>query len=313
MKKRKNSKANTLLTIILVLVFLVGLSLLLYPTVSDYWNSLHQSRAITGYTEQVAGLDSDTYDRLWAEAEAYNETLLDKEDRFLMSDEELEEYEQILSVSGSDVIGYIEIDKIDCYLPIYHGTSESVLQVGVGHLEGSSLPVGGESTHCVVSGHRGLPSARLFTDLDRLEEGDTFRLYVLDEILTYEVDQIRVVEPMDVEELAIEEGKDYCTLVTCTPYGINTHRLLVRGHRVETAEEPTEVQVEVETMETGSSFPLPALLILLAAAILLAAVLLYVTRGRKRSYGDGSQGKKRGKRRDRKKRDQKGGIENEDI
>lgn len=313
MKKRKNSKANTLLTIILVLVFLVGLSLLLYPTVSDYWNSLHQSRAITGYTEQVAGLDSDTYDRLWAEAEAYNETLLDKEDRFLMSDEELEEYEQLLSVSGSDVIGYIEIDKIDCYLPIYHGTSESVLQVGVGHLEGSSLPVGGESTHCVVSGHRGLPSARLFTDLDRLEEGDTFRLYVLDEILTYEVDQIRVVEPTDVEELAIEEGKDYCTLVTCTPYGINTHRLLVRGHRVETVEEPTEVQVEVETMETGSSFPLPALLILLAAAILLAAVLLYVTRGRKRSHGDGSQGKKRGKRRDRKKRDQKGGIENEDI
>lgn len=313
MKKRKNSKANTLLTIILVLVFLVGLSLLLYPTVSDYWNSLHQSRAITGYTEQVAGLDSDTYDRLWAEAEAYNETLLDKADRFLMSDEELEEYEQLLSVSGSDVIGYIKIDKIDCYLPIYHGTSESVLQVGVGHLEGSSLPVGGESTHCVVSGHRGLPSARLFTDLDRLEEGDTLRLYVLDEILTYEVDQIRVVEPTDVEELAIEEGKDYCTLVTCTPYGINTHRLLVRGHRVETVEEPTEVQVEVETMETGSSFPLQALLILLAAAILLAAVLLYAARGRKRSRRYGSQGKKRGKRWDRKKRDQKGGIENEDT
>lgn len=313
MKKRKKSIANTLLTIILVLVFLVGLSLLLYPTVSDYWNSLHQSRAITGYTEQVADLDTETYDRLWAEAVAYNETLLNKPDRFQMTDEELEEYDQLLRVSGSDVIGYIEIDKIDCYLPIYHGTSESVLQVGVGHLEGSSLPVGGESTHCVISGHRGLPSARLFTDLDRLEEGDTFRLYVLDEVLTYEVDQILVVEPTEVDALAITEGEDYCTLVTCTPYGINTHRLLVRGHRIENVEEPAEVQVEAETVETRRALPLPALLILAAAAILLAAALLYVTFGRNRSRRDGIPGKKRGKKRDSKKRTPKGGIEDEDI
>lgn len=313
MKKRKKSKANTLLTIILVLVFLVGLSLLLYPTVSDYWNSLHQSRAITGYTEQVAGLDTETYDRLWAEAEAYNETLLNKPDRFRMTDEELEEYEQLLSVSGSDVIGYIEIDKIDCYLPIYHGTSESVLQVGVGHLEGSSLPVGGESTHCVVSGHRGLPSARLFTDLDRMEEGDIFSLYVLNEKLSYEVDQILVVEPAEVDALAIEEGEDYCTLVTCTPYGINTHRLLVRGHRVENVEEPVEVQVEAETMETGRAFPLSALLILAAAAILLIAVLLYVALGRSRSRRNGVPEKKRGRKRDGKQRNPKGGIDDEEI
>lgn len=313
MKNRKKSKANTLLTIILVLVFLVGLSLLLYPTVSDYWNSLHQSRAITGYTEQVAGLDSDTYDRLWAEAIAYNETLPDKADRFRMTDEELEEYEQLLSVSGSNVIGYIEIDKINCYLPIYHGTSESVLQVGVGHLEGSSLPVGGESTHCVISGHRGLPSARLFTDLDRLTEGDTFRLHVLDETLTYEVDQILVVEPTEVEALAIVEGEDYCTLVTCTPYGINTHRLLVRGHRIENVEEPAEVQVEAEAMETRPTFPIPALLILLAAAILLVIVLLYAAKERKRSRRNEDRRKKRGRKQDGRKKKNKGGIENEDT
>ena len=212
------------------MVFLVGLSLLLYPTVSDYWNSLHQSRAIASYAGQVAGLDDEVYEALWAEAEAYNETLPDKADRFNMSEEELEEYQTYLSVSGTNVIGYIEIDKIGCYLPIYHGTDESVLQVGVGHLEGSSLPVGGPGTHCVISGHRGLPSAKLFTDLDQMEVGDTFVLYVLDETLTYEVDQIRIVEPTEMSELAIVEGEDYCTLVTCTPYGINTHRLLVRGH-----------------------------------------------------------------------------------
>lgn len=210
MKKKKKKKIIS--TIILILVFLVGLSLLLYPTVSDYWNSLHQSRAISSYAQQVADIDDELYSRLWAEAEAYNKTLAGKADRFNLSEDELAEYESLLSVEGTQVIGYIEIDKIDCYLPIYHGTSEAVLQAGVGHLEGSSLPVGGPGTHAVISGHRGLPSAKLFTDLDKMEEGDTFILHVLDETLTYEVDQIRIVEPEEVSELAIVDGEDYCTL-----------------------------------------------------------------------------------------------------
>lgn len=314
MKKSKKSKSNTLLTIILVLVFLVGLSLLLYPTVSDYWNSLHQSRAIASYAEEVEGLDDETCGRLWAEAEAYNATLLNKPDRFQMSDEELEEYNQLLSVSGSDVIGYIEIDKINCYLPIYHGTSESVLQVGVGHLEGSSLPIGGESTHSVISGHRGLPSARLFTDLDQMEEGDTFSIYVLNEKLTYEVDQILVVEPTEVDALAIMEGEDYCTLVTCTPYGINTHRLLVRGHRTENAEEFTEAEVTVEAVETD---PIPVPPVAVAAILLLVLliiILLSVTRRRKKSLRRNRKRKRNShKKRNGKKSNQKGGIDNEDT
>ena len=297
MKKRKK---RTLSTVILILVFLVGLSLLLYPTVSDYWNSLHQSRAIASYAEQVAALDNETYERLWEEARAYNETLPGKADRFRMSEEELAEYEQLLSVSGSNVIGYIEIEKIDCYLPIYHGTSESVLQVGVGHLEGSSLPTGGAGTHCVVSGHRGLPSAKLFTDLDKMEEGDTFRLYVLDETMTYEVDQILVVEPSEVDALAIADGEDYCTLVTCTPYGINTHRLLVRGHRVENEAEAPAVRVTADAarIEPAAMAPAAAAPLLL---VLLAGALLLLTGRRKQSRkGDD-------------KENQEGGIQDEDT
>lgn len=246
--------------------------LLLYPTASDYWNSLHQSSAIAGYAGQVAKLDDDVYETFWSKAERYNETLLDKANRFLLTDEELEEYESLLSVSGTKVIGYIEIAKIKCYLPIYHGTDESVLQMGVGHLEGSSLPVGGESTHCVVSGHRGLPSARLFTDLDQMETGDIFALYVLDEVLTYEVDQIRIVEPEDISDLAISKGEDYCTLVTCTPYGINTHRLLVRGHRVENEELDVRVTadaMQIDTVAAASVMAVPILLILLIGMLLL--------------------------------------------
>lgn len=204
MKKR-------LSTILLILIFLIGLSLLLYPTVSDYWNSLHQSRAIAEYAEQVANLDDDLYEGLWADAQRYNETLLDKADRYDMTEEERAEYESLLNVSGNGIIGYIEIPMIQCSLPIYHGTEESVLQIAVGHIEGSSLPTGGAGTHCVLSGHRGLPSAKLFTDLDQLAEGDTFILRILDETLTYEVDQIRTVEPYELDDLGIEEGKDYCT------------------------------------------------------------------------------------------------------
>lgn len=234
MKKR-------LSTIFLILIFLTGLSLLLYPTVSDYWNSLHQTKAIAQYAEHVADLDDDTYEKLWADARRYNEDLLKKTILYEMTDEERERYESLLNVSGDGIIGSIDIPLIGCSLPIYHGTEESVLEIAVGHIENSSLPVGGAGSHCILSGHRALPSAKLFTDLDKLTEGDTFILRVLDETLTYEVDQIRIVEPREISALAIEEGKDYCTLVTCTPYGINTHRLLVRGHRIENAPETVRV------------------------------------------------------------------------
>lgn len=290
----KKIKKQTWLTVILILIFLVGLSLLLYPTASDYWNSLHQSRAISGYAGQVASLDDETYDALWDRAEAYNASLKDKADRFRMSEEEQREYEQLLAIPGTNVIGYIEIDKINCYLPVYHGTDEAVLQTGVGHLEGSSLPVGGPGTHCVVSGHRGLPSARLFTDLDQLREGDTFVLYVLDETLTYEVDQIRIVEPTQMSELAIVDGQDFCTLVTCTPYGINTHRLLVRGHRIENEEEASEVRVTADAIQIEPVTVAP--LVAVPLLVLLFIGLLFKTRRRKDS------------RRKNNKDNQKGGL-----
>lgn len=222
-------KSNTIINILLVLILLAGLSLLLYPSVSDYWNSFHQSRAIVQYAEQVSLLDEDQYEELWTSATDYNASLLERANSYILSDTQKEQYEELLNVSGIGVMGYIEIPSIDCSLPIYHGTEESVLQTAIGHLEWTSLPVGGESTHCVLSGHRGLPSAKLFTNLDKLVEGDVFMLRILDEVLTYEVDQILIVEPQETAELQIVEGQDYCTLVTCTPYGINTHRLLVRG------------------------------------------------------------------------------------
>ncbi len=284
MKKKRLNK-RTVSTILLLVVFLVGLSLLLYPTVSDWWNSLHQSRAITGYAEKVADLEDDLYEQLLEEAKAYNETLLNQADRFNLSDEELEEYESLLSVDGTEVIGYIEIDKIDCYLPIYHGTSDSVLQSGLGHLEGSSLPVGGESTHTVISGHRGLPSSKLLTDLDQLEVGDTFVITVLDETLTYEVDQIRIVEPTDYSELAIVEGEDYCTLMTCTPYGINTHRLLVRGHRIDN-ESTTRVTADAIQIEPVTVAPIVAVPLLV---ILLAGMLIKTRKKRKTRKGSNNK------------------------
>lgn len=285
---RKKLSKRTVSTVALVAVFLAGLSLLLYPSVSDWWNSMHQSRAIVGYAEAVAGLDNEGYEAVLEEARAYNASLVGKADRFNLSDEELEEYEGLLSVDGTEVIGYVEIDKIDCYLPIYHGTSSAVLQVGVGHLEGSSLPVGGESTHAVISGHRGLPSAELFTNLDQLEVGDTFTITVLDETLTYEVDQIRIVEPTDFSELAIEEGEDLCTLMTCTPYGINTHRLLVRGHRVENAGGGTRVSADAMQVEPTVVAPIVAVPLLV---VLLAGVLVRTRRAsRARAVGAGSAG-----------------------
>ena len=224
---------------LLVLVLLAGLSLLLYPTVADLWNSMHQSRAIATYTESMAELDDSLYQAALEEARAYNESLLTDRMRYYPDEAAMERYNAVLDVTGSGVMGYIEIPKISVMLPMYHGTSDGVLQVAVGHVVGSSLPVGGESTHCILSGHRGLPSATLFTNLDRMEIGDTFMLHVLNETLTYEVDEILVVEPEEITALQIEEGADLCTLVTCTPYGVNSHRLLVRGRRIETEEDDT--------------------------------------------------------------------------
>ena len=236
-------------TIALVLVLLVGLSLMLYPTVSDWWNSMHQSRAIASYSETVAELDHSRYDELLAGAQAYNATLQNGPGRFDLTDEERAVYERVLDVSGTGIMGYVEVPAIGCSLPIYHGTSEGVLQIAIGHIEGSSLPVGGLGTHCVLSGHRGLPSAKLFTSLDKLVVGDTFMLHVLDETLTYEVDQILVVEPEDVSALELDPLADLCTLVTCTPYGINSHRLLVRGHRIETQKEKAPVTVTADAVQ----------------------------------------------------------------
>ena len=269
MKKKKGNFT----TFILVLILLTGLSLLLYPSVSNYWNSLHQTKAIAKYAEDVVNLDNDTYDQLWQDAASYNQSLLTRSNPYLLSDEQKAEYDRLLDVSGLGVMGYIEIPSIDCSLPIYHGTEESVLQIAVGHLKWSSLPVGGESTHCVLSGHRGLPSAKLFTNLDKLREGDTFLLRVLDEVLTYEVDQILIVEPQEIDALKIVEGKDYCTLVTCTPYGINTHRLLVRGHRIDNIEQAKTIRVtadaiQIEPMLVAPIVAIPMLLILLILLLL---------------------------------------------
>lgn len=220
-------------TILLVAVFFLGLCLLLYPSFSNYWNSFHQSRVISSYENALADVTPKEFGKERGAAQAYNEKLRKKADRYILSDRDLEEYNSLLNLSGSGVMGYIEIPSIQVKLPIYHGVSDPVLQVAVGHIEGTSLPVGGKGTHTVLSGHRGLPSAKLFTDIDKLVPGDVFFLHILDEVLAYEVDRISIVEPDDVAGLDIDKNEDYCTLLTCTPYAINTHRLLVRGRRTE--------------------------------------------------------------------------------
>ena len=278
--KKKN---NNLTTIVLVLVLLAGVSLLLYPTVSDYWNSMHQTRAIASYAEDVSKLDTAQYDELWKAAQDYNATLSERETAFALTEEQKRDYESLLDVSGLGVMGYIEIPEIGCSLPIYHGTDDAVLQIAVGHIEWSSLPVGGSGTHCVLSGHRGLPSAKLFTNLDKLELDDTFMLRVLDEVLTYEVDQILIVEPEQTDALQIVPGEDLCTLVTCTPYGINTHRLLVRGHRVENAPEARQMHVTADAVQFE---PLLVAPVLAVPALLILLIILLLPKRKERSGGD---------------------------
>ena len=260
-------------TLLLLLILLAGVGLLGYPTFADWWNSFHQSRAIAGYAEEVSQIDDADYEKMLEDARAYNKELLKRGDgRFNMTDEEREEYNAILDVTGTGIMGYVEIPKINVSLPIYHGTDETILQIAIGHIEGSSLPVGGEGTHCVISGHRGLPSAKLFTDLDKLQEGDIAQITVLDETLTYEIDQIRIVMPNELEDLAIDPKKDYLTLVTCTPYGINSHRMLVRGHRIENPESG-EVRVTSDASQIEPLHVLPVVIGVIALLLILSMMV----------------------------------------
>lgn len=219
-------------TIILLACFFIGLSVLLYPSISSYWNSKTQSQAIIDYEGMLARIKAEDYSSFFEEAEEYNKQLAAMS-KPLENFDKLTGYNNILNLNGNGMIGYIKVPKINQELPVYHGTSDAVLAIAVGHMEGTSLPVGGENTHTVVSAHRGLPTAELFTYLDRMEIGDTFYFKILDREITYEVDQIRIVEPNDLSLIQIEQGNDHCTLLTCTPYGINTQRLLVRGRRLD--------------------------------------------------------------------------------
>lgn len=269
----KNKKKGSLSTIILLVILLVGLGVMLYPTVSDYWNSFHQTRAINNYDEVVAELDETDYERLFSEAEAYNEHLRKLGEPFSQNDQLADEYYRVLDVAGNGIIGYITINKIGVELPIYHGTSDTVLNVAVGHLEGSSLPIGGKSRHSVLSAHRGLPSAKLFTELDKMEVADTFTITVLNQVLTYEVDQILIIEPEQMEALSVIDGGDYCTLMTCTPYGINTHRLLVRGHRIEN--EGGSIVVHKEAIRIPPYIVAPAVAVPIGFLLLIVLLIVY--------------------------------------
>ena len=256
-------------TLIMLILFFVGLSVLLYPAVSSYWNSKTQSMAVQSYEDMVQSMNKDDCQEIFEAANTYNAAL--RELQFPLRDfGQLQTYETTLDLNGLGMIGYISIDTIGVELPIYHGTSENTLSFAVGHMEGSSLPVGGESTHAVLSAHRGLPNSKLFTDLDKLQLGDTFSITILDEVITYQVDQILVVQPENTHEIQIEKGKDYCTLITCTPYGINTHRLLVRGVRTETvSQKQAYIAAEAYRVDTLIVTPIVALPILLVLIIIV--------------------------------------------
>lgn len=267
-------------SIFLTLALVLGLCLLVYPTFSDWYNSFHQSRAIASYAENVAQIDNSHYDELLQAGREYNAELAQLPAvQWNLDEEQTERYLATMDVTGTGIICYIEIPKIKCSLPIYHGVEDTVLQIAVGHIPGSSLPIGGESTHAVLSGHRGLPSAKLFTDLDKLEVGDTFLLNVLDDVLTYEVDQILIVEPDDLTALEIVPGEDLVTLVTCTPYGVNSHRMLVRGHRIETEEVHT-VRVTADAVQIDPNLVAP---VVAAPMLLILFILLLIPKKKPKS------------------------------
>ena len=277
MTKDRSKKKDRLVNLALFGILLLGAAIMAYPSFADYWNSFHQTQAISTYVEQVNALEDTRTQEILKEAEDYNASLLTMTNRFVKSDERTEAYESVLDITGTGIMGYIEIPKIKVSLPIYHGTEENVLQTAVGHLQGSSLPVGGIGTHCVVSGHRGLPSARLFTDLDKLQAGDHVIFQVLNRTLTYEVDQIRIVLPHELEDLEIDPEQDYVTLVTCTPYSINTHRLLVRGHRIEN--DKPAVDVKADALQLRPAIVAPAIAVPMLTVLLIW--LLIVTRKKK--------------------------------
>ena len=257
--------------IIFGIIFLVGLAIFLYPSVSNYINSRHQSKAITSYTEAMAAISEEDYTKFWQEAYAYNEELAKKPLNFTLTDEEKQEYYSIMDPTETGIIGYIEIENIGVNLPIYHGTEETVLQVGIGHLEGTSFPTGTKGTHAVLSGHRGLPSSKLFSDLDQMIVGDTFLLHILDQTFAYQIDQINIVLPEETSELSIIDDKEYVTLVTCTPYGVNTHRLLVRAKRVDYSEE-TKLIVPADATRYGALMIAP----FIGAPMLLVAFVVFL-------------------------------------
>ena len=261
---------NRKIMIFLTLGFLVGICILLYPAFSNFWNSKTQSRAIVDYESVLENMDEADYAAIFEKAHEYNKALYETD--FPLRDfKDVPGYNEALRIADSDMIGYLKIDRIGVELPVYHGTSDEVLNIGVGHLEGSSLPVGGENTHSIMSAHRGLPSSKLFTDLDRMEIGDKFQVVVLNQVLTYQVDFIKVIEPTDISNLEIIDGGDYCTLFTCTPYGINTHRLLVRGIRVETIKEKPVIYVSNEAFRIEPMMVTPAV-----AAPMLLVLLIYL-------------------------------------
>ena len=273
-------KKNRITTFVVVIILLAGLSLLLYPTVSDYLQTLAHRRVIAEYLSNIEEMDDTSYDDLLNEALAYNAELAENyRTLLLLSTEKKEQYESLLDVTGTGMMGYIQIPSIDVSLPIYHGTSDEALRVGIGHLEGSSLPVGGETSHTLLSGHRGLPSATLFTHLDKLQEGDTFTLRILREVYTYEVDKIDVVVPGELGSLKMETGQDYCTLITCTPYGVNSHRLLVRGHRIEIEEDAIPETPQAPEADLW-------IWILVAGAAILLIVFIIIVLQRKRKKND---------------------------
>lgn len=279
----KKKKSRRVTTVILILIFVAGLSLVLYPTISNYWNVSHSARAISKYVEATNGMSQEEHDAILQAAADYNADLSHHGIGAALNEEQRERYLQTLNFDESGIMGYVEIPPIDVSLPIYHGIDESTLQTAVGHLEWTGLPVGGESTHCALSGHRGLPSAKLFTDLDKLHEGDHFLLMVLDEVLTYEIDQVRTVLPSEIHDLAVEEGKDFCTLITCTPYGINTHRLLVRGHRVET-EADTNIHVVSEAVRIDTLLVAAVVSILPLSLLLLGLIFINPKKHRPKGF-----------------------------
>ena len=271
-KGKAKAKKRSLSNILMGIALAVGTMLLVYPKASDYWNSFTQSRSIMGYAEQVAQMSAAEYAKFISEAEEYNAKLAENGNEWHMTQGQKKVYESRLTFDSTGVMGYIDIPKISTKLPIYHGTSDAVLQTSIGHLAESSLPVGGKGSHCVLSGHRGLPSAKLFSDLDKMVQGDTFTLSVLNETYTYQVDQIRVVEPTDLRELTIRPGMDLCTLVTCTPYGVNSHRLLVRGHRVKNAN--GEAKVVADALQIQPVHVAPFIMIFIIAGLLVKFVVI---------------------------------------